>query len=101
LGWGKWWSLTKRIVSIEVDKLGVYELVNYFHYPVYYGSGKIKTSLLNHIIKKEFPMAVDYRYELFNTEIKCKERVKALLEEFQKAHDKLPIYNKKILHQIN
>jgi len=97
LGWGKWWSLTKRIVSIELDKLGVYELVNSFNNTVYYGSGKIKTRLLDHLNKKEFPMAKEYRFELFNTEVECRAREKALLEEFQKAHDKLPKYNEKIL----
>lgn len=97
MGWGKWWSLTKRIVSIELDELGVYELGNSFHYTVYYGSGKIKTRLLDHLNKKEFPMAKYYRFELLNTEMECRAREKALLEAFQKARDKLPTYNEKIL----
>ena len=97
MGWGKWWSFTKRIVSIELDKLGVYELVNSFHYTVYYGRGKIKTRLLDHLNKKEFPMARNYRVELFNTEVECRAREKALLEEYQKKHENLPMYNKKIL----
>ena len=97
MGWGKWWSLTKSIVSIEDDKLGVYELENSLHYTVYYGSGKIKTRLFDHLNKKECPMAKNYRFELFNTEAECRAREKALLEEYQKNHDKLPMYNEKIL----
>ena len=96
LGWGKWWSLTKRIVSIEPDNLGVYELEDSFHKPVYYGSGKIKTRLLDHLNRKDCPMAKNYRLELFNTEMECRTRENALLEEYQRNHEKLPIYNKKI-----
>ena len=97
MGWGKWWSHTKRIVSTEPDKLGVYELENSFHNTVYFGSGKIKTRLLDHLTKKECPMAKNYRVELFDTEAECRAREKALLEEYQKNHDKLPMYNEKIL----
>ena len=97
MGWGKWWSLTKSIVSIDPDKLGVYELENSLHNTVYYGSGKIKTRLLDHLNKKECPIAKNYHFELFNTEAECKAREKALLEEYQKKHDKLPMYNEKIL----
>ena len=97
MGWGKWWSLTKSIVSIDPDKLGVYELEDYLHKTVYYGSGKIKTRLLNHLNKKECPMAKNYHFELFNTEAECRAREKALLEEYQKKHNKLPMYNEKIL----
>jgi len=100
LGWGKWWSLTKSIVSIDPDKLGVYELVNSFLNTVYYGSGKIKTRLLDHLNKKECPMAKYYRFELFNTEADCRAREKALLEEYQKNNDKLPMYNEKILYDL-
>jgi len=62
-----------------------------------YWSGKIKTRLLDHLNKKECPMAKNYRFELFNTEADCRARKKALLEEYQKNNDKLPMYNEKIL----
>lgn len=97
MGWGKWWSFTKTIVSTEPDKLGVYELEDSFYKTVYYGSGKIKTRLFDHLNKKEFSMARNYRVELFNTEAECRAREKALLEEYQKNHEKLPMYNEKIL----
>ena len=97
MGWGKWWSLTKRIASIETNKLGVYELVNSFYNTVYYGSGKIKTRLLDHLNRKDCPMAKNYHFELINSEAECRAREKALLEEYQKNHDKLPMYNEKIL----
>ena len=38
-------------------------------------------------------MAKNYRFELFDTEAECRAREKALLEEYQKNHDKLPMYN--------
>lgn len=97
MGWGKWWLYIKSIVSIDPDKLGVYELGDYLLNTVYYGSGKIKTRLLDHLNKKECPMAKNYRFELFNTEAECRAREKALLEEYQKKHKKLPMYNEKIL----
>ena len=97
MGWGKWWSLTKRIVSIEPDNLGVYELEDSFHKPVYIGSGKIRTRLLDHLNKNDCPTAKNYRFELFNTEAECRAREKELLEEYKKNHEKLPMYNEKIL----
>lgn len=97
MGWGKWWSYVKRIVSIDPDKQGVYELADPFYNTVYYGSGKIKTQLLDHLKKKKCPMAKNYRFELFSTEVECKEREKTLLEEYQKKHKKLPKHNEKKL----
>ena len=97
LVWGKWWSYKKSIASIDPDKPGVYELADSFYNTVYYGSGKIKTRLLNHLNKEECPKAKKYRFELFNTEAECKEREKAILEEYQKKHKKLPRYNEEIL----
>jgi len=97
LEWEKWWSLTKRFVSIEPNKLGVYELEDDLHNTVYYGSGKIKTRLLDHVNKKDCPMAKNYHFELINSKAECRAREKALLEEYQKNHEKLPRYNEKIL----
>ena len=42
-------------------------------------------------------MAKNYHFELINSEAECRAREKALLEEYQKNHDKLPMYNEKIL----
>ncbi len=96
MGWGKWWSYTKSIVSIDPDKLGVYELEDYLHNTVYYGSGKIKTRLVDHLNKKECPMAKNYRFELFNTEAECRAREEQLLEDYKRIHGKLPMYNERI-----
>jgi hypothetical protein len=99
LGWGKWYSYIKSIVSIDPDELGVYELADSFYITVYYGRGKIKTRLLSHIKKKECPKARNYRFELFSTEAECREREKELLEEYQEKHKKLPKYNKNSLRE--
>ena len=96
MGWGKWWSLTKSIVSIDPDEPGVYELEDYSHNTVYYGSGKIKTRLVDHLNKKECPMAKNYRFELFNTEAECRAREEQLLEDYKRIHGKLPMYNERI-----
>jgi len=42
-------------------------------------------------------MAKNYRFELFSTEAECRAREKALLEEYQKKHKKIPRYNEKIV----
>ena len=96
MGWTKWWSYTKTIVAIDTDKLGVYELGDEKKNTVYYGSGKIKTRLLDHPNKKECPMARYYRYELFDTEADCRAREEELLENYKKRYGKLPMYNERI-----
>ena len=96
MGWGKWWIYRKGLVKYDPDKLGVYELADESKNTVYYGSGKIKTRLLDHINKKECPLARNYRYELFNTEKECREREEELLEEYKRIHGKLPTYNERI-----
>lgn len=96
MGWGKWWTYSKGIVSFDPDKLGVYELADKDKNTVYYGSGKIKTRLLYHLNKKECPLARYYRFELFDTEEKCRAREKQLLADYKTKHGKLPMYNEKI-----
>lgn len=95
MGWGQWWSYTKDVVAYDPDKLGVYELGDEGKNTVYYGSGMIKTRLLDHLNKKECPMARHYRFESFNNEAECKAREKELLEEYKRKHRKLPMYNEK------
>jgi len=96
LGWGRWWTYAKNIVAHDPDKLGVYELADKDKETVYYGSGKIKTRLLDHINKKECPLARYYRLELLGTEAKCRNREEELLKEYKRVHGKLPTYNERI-----
>jgi len=96
LGWGQWWTYSKDLVAHDPDKLGVYELGDKSKNTVYYGSGKIKTRLSDHLNKKECPMARYYRFELFSTEAECRAREKELLEDYKRKHGKLPMYNEKI-----
>lgn len=97
MAWGKWWEYNKAMASLDPDKLGVYELGDKDKNTVYYGSGKIKTRLLDHINKKECPLARYYRFELFDTEEKCRAREEELLETYKRKHGKLPLYNEKII----
>jgi hypothetical protein len=80
-------------VQHGVDELGVYELGDEVKNTVYYGSGKIKIRLLDHLNKKECPMARYYRLEFFRTETECRTREKELLKDYKRTHDKLPMYN--------
>jgi len=84
------------MVSRDPDELGVYELGDFSKITVYYGSGKIRSRLLDHLNKKECPLAKYYRFELFATEEACKGREKELLDEFKRIYGKLPRCNEKI-----
>jgi myo-inositol-1-phosphate synthase len=97
LTWGAWWTYNETNASTEPDDFGVYELGDENKETVYYGSGKIKTRLLNHLNKKECPLARFYRIEVLGSEDASKAKEKALLEDYKRAHDgKLPIYNERI-----
>jgi len=84
------------MVSYDPDDSGVYELGDEAKNTVYYGSGKIKTRLLDHLNKRECPLARYYRFELFPTEAECKRREKELLEEYKRIHGNLPMYNERL-----
>jgi hypothetical protein len=84
------------MVKYDPDELGVYELGDETKNTVYYGSGKIKTRLMDHLNKEECPMARYYRFELFRTEEECRAREQQLLDDYKKAHGKLPMYNERL-----
>lgn len=92
---GQWWTYVASVVAHDPDELGVYELGDDAKNTVYYGSGKIKTGLLDHLNKKECPMARYYRLELFKTEEECKAREQQLLDDYKRRNGKLPIYNER------
>ena len=83
-------------MASDPDELGVYELADESKNTVYYGSGKIKSRLLDHLNKRECPMARYYRFELFSTEEKCRAREKELLDEYKRKYGKLPMYNERM-----
>jgi len=91
-----WWEYKKAMASMDPDKLGVYELGDKDKKTVYYGSGKIKTRLLDHLNKKACPLARYYRFDLFKTEEECKAREEELLKAYKQQHGKLPMYNERI-----
>lgn len=96
LGWSQWWSYNKAMVGYDPDKLGVYELGDESQNTVYYGSGKIKTRLLDHLNKRECPLARYYRFELIPSTERCRDREEQLLSAYKQKYGKLPMYNEKI-----
>lgn len=96
LGWGSWWSYTVVMASTEKDEMGVYELGDENKNTVYYGSGKVETRLLDHINKKECPLARYYRVEHMS-ETDARKREQQLIEDYKKSHNgKLPMYNERV-----
>jgi len=94
--WSQWWGYRESIVSTDKDDFGVYELIDGDEYVIYIGSGQVKTRLLDHLNKKEFPMAEQYRVEYCVTETECRIREQQLLQAYKNAHGKLPMYNERI-----
>jgi len=96
--WSQWWAYREGMVASDRDDFGVYELADENKETVYYGSGKVKTRLLDHLNKKECPKATNYRVEYYSTESECRTREKELLEAYKTTHNgKLPMYNEKIV----
>jgi predicted GIY-YIG superfamily endonuclease len=96
LVWRKWEYYSNHFVGYDPDKLGVYELDDKDKNTVYYGSGNIKSRLLDHLNKRECPLTRYYRFELFTTEVECRRREEELLKEYKQRHGKLPMYNERI-----
>jgi hypothetical protein len=94
--WSPWWGYREGMVSTDRDDFGVYELADDDKNTVYYGSGKVRTRLLDHLNKNECAIAKLYRVE-YSTEAECRVRELQLLEEYRETHDdKLPMYNEKL-----
>lgn len=94
--WGSWWNYSKNWAFFDRDEMAVYELADENKNTVYYGSGKLKTRLLDHLNKKECPLARYYRYAYFLNEKECRLQEEALLTAYKIKHKKLPIYNERI-----
>jgi hypothetical protein len=78
------------------ERIGVYELADDSKATVYYGSGQVKTRLLDHLNKKEWSLAKFYRVDYCSTEAECKTKEQQLLEAYKKEHNgQLPTYNKR------
>ena len=90
-----WWICSQALASTESDSFGVYELGDENKNTVCYGSGKVKTRLLDHLNKKECPLARYYRVEMLNSEAESRAREEALLAEYKRVHGKLPTYNER------
>jgi hypothetical protein len=94
--WGQWWQYDEGMVANKRDELGIYELADRNKNTVYFGSGKVKTRLQDHLSKKECPRARFYRVDYYSSEKECRAQEQRLLDEYKKTHGKLPIYNERI-----
>jgi hypothetical protein len=95
MDWGSWWSYNSDIVKHDLDNFGVYELGDSNKDTMYYGSGKVKTRLQDHLNKRECPLARYYRIE-YCSETECRANEQSLLEAYKRVHGKLPMYNERI-----
>ena len=94
--WDQWWPYNDGMVTSDRDELGIYELADENKNTVYYGSGKLKTRLQEHLSKKECPMARFYRIDYYSSETEPRTQEQRLLEEYKRVHGKLPMYNERI-----
>jgi hypothetical protein len=94
--WSQWWGYREGLVESDRDDFGIYELADDKQNTVYYGNGKVKTRLLDHLSKKERPMAQNYRIEYCSNQTECRTREQQLLQAYKSAHGKLPMYNEKV-----
>ena len=88
-----WYTYNHSITKYCPDDLSVYELVDEEKITLYYGYGKIRTKLLEHLKKKEFPLVRYFRFEKLETEEECVLRERQLLQDYQEKFDILPLYN--------
>ena len=75
------------------DKFGVYELTDGVKHTVFFGCGKIKTQLIQHATKNDFPKAYYYRYQILPTEEECRTRAAELIASYEQKNGKKPLYN--------
>jgi CBS domain-containing protein len=86
----------------------VYELADEDETTLFVGSGLVRTRLLEHLNRNEFPLATRYRIDCCQTEEEAKEKEKHVLEAYKsERHGKLPLYNEKafaykqVLHDLS
>jgi hypothetical protein len=91
----EWRTYNPSIIAYSPDKLGIYELGDGERITLYYGCGKIRTRLLEHLNRNECPTARYFRFELLKIEEECEARVQQLLHEYQKRYGILPMYNER------
>lgn len=91
----EWRTYALSIIAYCPDELGIYELGDEERITVYYGYGKIRARLSEHLNQNKFPLARYFRFELFETEEECKVKEQQLLHEYEKRHDIMPMYNER------
>ena len=93
----KWSRNTKDNVRSVANVYGVYELANGSGNIVYIGEGKLRERLIAHLsIRSDPTPGVSYfRYATTGSKRRAIERQNALLSEFNRKYERLPIYNQK------
>jgi hypothetical protein len=92
-----WHTYNYSLTKCCPDTLGIYELVDEDKIVYYYGYGNIRTKLLEHLKKNEFPLVKYFRFEEFEAEEECVLREQELLVSYQEKHKILPLYNERYL----
>jgi hypothetical protein len=94
-GLSEWCTYNGSIIEYYPNELGVYELVDEEKMTLYYGYGNIRTKLLEHFKKKEFPLVKYFHFQKLETEEECALMEQKLLHEYQEKFDAdiLPLYN--------
>mgnify|MGYP001031049538 CR=1 FL=1 len=97
MSFSSWYSYDTSSANLNAPtSYGVYELADSLHNTVYYGSGIIRTRLLDHLNKRECPMAQYFRYERTESEERARQRERALLDDYKTRNGKLPMYNERL-----
>jgi len=93
LSWSMWYDYTTDSADTNAPAaFGVYELGDNQRNTLYYGSGNIRSRLLEHMRKREYPLTRYFRYERTESEERALEREEALLDEYIKRFGKPPTY---------
>ena len=94
--WSEWWNYRQDMIRTDRNEFGVFELADDNETTLFIGSGKVKTKLLEHLKKNDYPLATRYRIDCCETEESSRAKAKHLLEAYKAVRDgKLPLYNEK------
>jgi excinuclease UvrABC nuclease subunit len=91
---GHWIKFTKENRKLVPNYLGVYQLANANKELVYIGRGQMHTRLTVHARHKAG--IAYFRYLQMPSDIRCRQKERALTNAFVKKYNRLPLYNLQI-----
>lgn len=103
--WGMLLPITKRWSRFDEETLGyvpsvygVYELGNRLRNVIYIGSGVLNERLSSHFRSRNpcLQKAYYFRYERTFSEARARSRERALLREYERTYEELPLCNERI-----